>query len=472
MKVYLRNPYFYPSEFTKTGHRYLSFDFGTLKRRRVDPVAFARSRFPTSHFEVLVVANEGTALYTEASKDEDSPVGVFPTWIYERHGWEGLEGFCDHPVGEDDAMLNDEDIPKRFRPVSGQPNRILIYKTPDPSYGASNFFYRRLAAIMEAHPEVEFILHDSVSYKVMFMLGFAGATFNPRLRAQVRNVNLPNGRKVHVDEFDKDPRNSVYVKLLGYRKSDLMELSGRLSYNIDSVLWASKNFVDQMMLTEGIENDDIDILDLAEDDPELRAVRLNAVLRGGVRRVVSPTDGVACDTCSLSIRCGYYLEGSVCGVPKGDYSKLAKMFGTRDVSAVIDGLAKMGEIQANRLMKDLEEEDVNDERTPDVDRRIKMLTDHGIKFAKILDPNLNGKGATVNIGVIGGGGAPMIQQTTPQELIAGMVRELESRGIAREDITPAAISGLLEAVSSRHGAQLLDDAIDAEVIDIEVTEDE
>ena len=148
-------------------------------------------------------------------------------------------------------------------------------------------------------------------------------------------------------------------------------------------------------------------------------------------------------------------------MPSTDSAKLAKLMGSRDADQLIEGLSEIAKVQAERVGKDLQEEEDSGKRFPETDKRLKDLFDSGQKIARLVRPELNGRGVQVNVGVMGG--TAVVQQRTPQELVSGAIRALEEKGIPRERITEDAILGLLEGVTSRKGAELLEDVVDAEL---------
>ena len=71
-----------------------------------------------------------------------------------------------------------------------------------------------------------------------------------------------------------------------------------------------------------------------------------------------------------------------------------------------------------------------------------QVFDQGVKLAKLIDPNLNGSKVQVNVS-----GAATVSATSPRQLIAAAVRELEARGVPREKITTEMIQGLLTGMN-------------------------
>lgn len=453
MDIYFRNPEAYAQEIQESNVRLLSWDIGDMKKRNIDPLKWAAIHMDnTRYWRMLIIAIEGAAEYDNTSRSEHKPKAVYPTWRWE-YGFDKLVDYCANPVGEDIWLCHNENIPTRFRPVMGQPHRVVIYDAPDSNTHEGAHYLRQLMAVKHQFPHVEFIVHNTASYRVMFVGDFAGACFDPRMTAKMGSVILPSGRAVNQNDFiDHVP----WIKLLGFTVRDLRStIFDRVMYNIESVRWANENYRKNVNFRVAM-SAEID-LDSPGADYEVARETESWLTTPGARARMQPGDGVICGACSLANVCKYYREGAVCGVPSADGSKLAEMFGTRDAGVIVDGLVSLTQLQATRVQADLADEASTGERLPQTDKRIKDLFDAGVKVAKLIDPTLNGKGTTVNVGVVGA--AAIEIQQTPQEMMAGAVRALESHGIPRHEITPEMIRGLLEGVANRNAVH--------EVIEIE-----
>lgn len=465
MEIFFRNPIKYIHLAVEAGIRDISFDYGNARERSVDVLAFAKLYLgATKPFRVMTIAVEGASLYDETSKSINKPVAVYPTWrAY--NGIEQLESYCAKPVGEDPAMLYDDLIEKRFRPVEGQAHKVVLYDSPDLTTKAGLDLYLRIRQVKAKYPNVELILHDTASYRLMFGGIFDGVIFDPSMTAKMGSVILPNGRAVHHEDLR---RFFPWLKVLGYTERMVWTAEGRVQYNIESVRWARENFAKNVRFrTSVMKNLDPDTdAGEYEIDNQTKNFFFN---RHSVARQPSlngpgavPSDGIICDACTLATVCKLYRTGAVCGMPRRDTSELANMFGSRDASVIIDGLLTLTKVQAERVQRDLQDEDSLDELNPMTDKRIKDLFDAGTKVAKLIDPTLNGKGTTVNVGVQVGSAAGIVAETTPQELISGAVRALEAAGVPRAEITSETITGLLEGMANRRA---LEDVVDAEVIE-------
>jgi hypothetical protein len=121
------------------------------------------------------------------------------------------------------------------------------------------------------------------------------------------------------------------------------------------------------------------------------------------------------------------------------------MFKSRDADQIIDGLSTLLAANANRLEKGVEEEQAYGELDPEVTKIANQLFNQGVQLAKLIDPNLRG-GTKVQVNV--GGDAQVITASSPKQVMGSIVRELERRGIPREQITPEMVSGLLAEMAS------------------------
>lgn len=472
-RSYFLNPFFYIDDLIERGHKHFSWLYGTAKMRSIDPVKFFKLRAGANYeWEGLSIAVEGAAEYDHTSTSLDRPRAVYPSWDA-TDGIKSLERYCENPVGEDYRYYNNTNIPAHFRPVKFQKHRILVHDFGDTTSIYGKNFFLQFMRVVKKYPDVEFILHGSKSYRILFLPKPFGVVHNPEYFAKKGNVFLPNG---HIVEGSKNlsSKHVPWLRALGWHASQLQANARNITrFNIDSMLWAAKYFAKDAEFTYKqytSERTGLDVEELAEDDEFIEAMQFDIFRNTGVgfRNLklanTMPGDGVVCNSCSLASRCNLFRDGAVCGVAGTDSEKLAKLMGSRDAEMLIDGLSFIAEIQAERVSADIDAERLEGKRSLDTDKRLKDLFDSGQKIAKLVDPSLNGKGVQVNVGVgihggaVGGG-------NTPQELVSSAIRSLESRGIPREDITQEAIIGLLEGVASRRGAETVDDVIDAKVIE-------
>lgn len=453
MTVYFRNPDRYTKAVGLSDISHFSFDLGYVKRHGVDFLKWGKlflNHIP--NWDMLVIAREGVAAYNKESTSKFFPYAVYPAW-HPLDGFEKLEDYARKPVGEDESLIKNREIPAQFRPRRNQPHKVVVYSSPNMASIEGGQELRKIMEIARKYPECEFIMHDTTSFRLLFAAGFSAGITDPYQSARKGSILLPSGTCTYPDKAEQR-----WLRVLGYTKQELegegdKMVHERVMYNIESLHWAESNFnrvVDfSLRATQGIDITSKDGKYQLEQEREIYLT--SGAGKANKRRIdlkLGEDDGYACDHCSIAKSCKFYREGMVCGVPKGKTHDLTKVFGTRDSSVIIDGLVELTEIQASRLQKDLEEEDATGERSMDTDKRIKDLMDAGVKVAKLINPKLNGGGATVNVGFMGQVGGT-VSQMTPQEMTAQAVRALEQQGVKREDITPAMIRGLFEGVNDR-----------------------
>jgi hypothetical protein len=98
------------------------------------------------------------------------------------------------------------------------------------------------------------------------------------------------------------------------------------------------------------------------------------------------------------------------------------------------------------LERGVSEENMYGELDPEVTKIANQLFQNGSKLATLLNPALKG-GPRVQVNV-GAGAAATVSASTPHQVLGAIVRELESRGIKREDITPTMVGNLLAEMNS------------------------
>lgn len=457
MVIYFRNPDSYASELQESHITNFSWDYGHVARKQIDILKWAKVMLPNvSDWKMLVVAMEGTAEYSPTSKSIDKPDAVYPSWRFSE-GYDQLENYCQAPVGQDLFLVYARDIEDRFRPVRNQPHKVLIYDAPDTKSVIGGNYLRHLLRIKAKYPNVEFILHDTGSFRYMFGSNLGSPIFDPRMSAKMGSVIAGSGKLIKKADLYE---NRKWIHALGFDLDTVRaDIPSRVLFNIESVLWAEQNFNKNvefsLRATHGIDTD------TKQGKYEYAQIRESWLTAGSRRAKLSmgPEDGIICDACSLSKSCKFYREGLVCSVPGTSSADLSKAFGTRDAGVIIDGLLDLTKIQAKRVAMDLQEEEDTGERNIITDKRMKDLFDAGVKVAKLIDPKLVGGGATINLGMIGG--TAIIAEQTPQELMASTVRALEAQGVPRADITPDMIKGVLEGVANRTAVK--------EVVEVEAT---
>ncbi|MEU4066656.1 hypothetical protein AB0F25_30460 [Streptomyces wedmorensis] len=487
-EVWFRNPDAYVRELVEVGVGMVAWDRGYLVKKRIDPCMHAQLFMGQIPWRSLAIGPQGTAEYRPGD-EYGNPSAVYPTFCYGDDP-DKLESMAEFPAGEDEDLCSDTSLALDERPRLGQEHRIVISDVPDMRQAGGRAFLRMLTEIQQEYPDCIIHLHGLYGYRLMFGQPLRSVDYEARTTAQKGKVVTPAGREM---QFERLAAHAHWATMLGMRPGELAIPRNRCIYNIRSVLWAGINFRKDIKyraygkgtrvddgLTEAVlaiearkEEMSPEELDMAEK--VLGQLRENAGLAGGTD-TTTPTIGYApvtispnsyrtrkgltksglkpqegdyfhCDTCSLADHCKFQREGAVCSVPSSETSQLAKLFGSRSSDKIIDGLGKLLEIQSERVETGRDEEEQFGELNPEVSKMLNSLFSNGVKLAKLIDPTLNG-GPKVNVNVgVGHGGQAAVMAGSPNQLMGAIIREIESKGVPREQITPEMIQGVLEGMS-------------------------
>lgn len=450
-EVWFRNPDNYIRELVECGQYRIAWDRGYLVKKRIDPQKHAELYFSKAFpWRLLLVGEQGTA-ELDSTHGVDNPKAVYPTWQYGEDA-ALLEEIIAQPVGEDASLCLDMTVPPDQRPVWQQEHRVVIIDTPPASSGPGRKFLRFLKELQEDYPDCIVHVHGLYGYRPAFGLGFRAADVEPRTAAQKGRVHLPSGKE---EKFESVAKHPHWVTALGFKPVDLTVPRNRCMYNIKSAVWAGENY-EKLNRFPTRSNKAYS----AQPDTPDNAV-VPAQTRSPFIGVPEKKDGdmFACDTCSLQDKCRYFRSGAVCSVPGADPTDLARYFKTRDSQMIVDGLGTLMAAQTHRLQRGMQDEEFDGELDPEVTKIMTSLFDQGVKLAKLVDPSLRGNsGVQINVGQ---GGQAAVAMSTPKQLVAAAVRELQARGVALEDITPEAINGMLAGMAD---PSRVTKAIEGEVI--------
>lgn len=436
-EVWFRNPDLYIRELVEERAGFLAWDRGYAIKKSIDPLKHAALHYPADQaYRILMVGEQGTAEYRRGDT-WNAPHAVYPTWEYGQD-IEILEELLASNVGDDPHVCGDTSIPDDERPVLGQEHRVVIIRPPSGGSGPGRAFFTMLKNLQAEYPDATIHVHGVYSYRIAFGLGYRAADVECRLLARNGKVALPTGKEMAFEQTIKCPQ---WVTLLGLNVSDLKIARNRCIYNIRSARWAGEHFTEVIKFKSTGRN------------------RPDTSSPGSIVPVAAPTtrptgSGVAqqgdkyhCDTCSLQNSCKYYRQGSVCAVPGSEPASLAKLFNSRDSDTIIGGLGALLASQVARLERGMEDEVDYGELDPEVTKIANLLFKGGRDLAKLVDPALRA-GPTTAIQINAGSGASVTQVKSPNQIMAGIVAELEARGVRREDITPEMIQGLLEQMAT------------------------
>lgn len=451
-EVWFRNPHNYIRELAEVGVGRIIWDRGLCVKRRIDPLKHAEAYFAGKQWRVMLCGEQGTAEYTNNSGT--TPVSVYPTWDASVEQLELLEEMMQYPIGEDADACNDPTLPLDQRPVAGQVHRVVVINLPRMDSAAGRAFVRKLKELQEDYPECILHIHGLYSWRVSFGMGFGSTDVDPRTNAGKGKVTLPSGREMIAEKTVAVPQ---WVTMLGMKPIDLTrEPRNRCIYNIKSAIWAADNYMDNIAFaartTASMPAPDV----TTKAQPKPIEVKNKSPFTAPT--VAQPNDKINCDSCSLQNSCKYYRQGSVCSVPGSEPAELAKHFKTRDADQIIDGLGTLMALQARRLDRGVADENLYGELDPEVTKIANQLFTNGVKLAKLVDPQrFAGPQVQVNVQQ----GAAAIQAATPNQVLGNIVRELERRGIPRDQITPQMVTNLLAEMG---GADQAPRAIEGTVI--------
>lgn len=449
-EVWFRNPHNYVRELAEVGVGRIAWDRGLCVKRRIDPLKHAEAYFAGQQYRVLLVGEQGTAEYTQDSGT--TPVGVYPTFDAAEEQLELLEEMMQYPIGEDADACNDPTLPADQRPVAGQEHRVVVINIPDVGRITGRAFVRKLKELQDDYPGCNLHIHGLYSWRVSFGMGFGSADVDPRTNAGKGKVTLPSGKEMIAEKTVSVPQ---WITMLGMKPVDLTrEPRNRCIYNIKSALWAGEHYMENIAFASRGTSTSVDT-----ESPKARPIEVKSGSPFSGPVSPQPNDKINCDSCSLQNQCKYYRQGSVCSVPGSEPAELAKHFQTRDADLIIEGLGTILALQSRRLDRGVADENLYGELDPEVTKIANQIFTNGSKLAKLVDPaRFAGPSVQVNVGT---GGATAIQAATPNQIIGGIVRELEKRGVKREDITPVMVSNLLAEMG---GGQQASAAIEGRVI--------
>jgi hypothetical protein len=366
---------------------------------------------------------------------------VYPTWQYGEEEFI-LEEYMENNVGDDPeltGMKPSSTLPIETIPVAGQEHRVIVMNFPDLGTGPGKMFLKFLKELQDEHPDVILHLHGATTFGNAVRLGYRAFDWEPRISAAGGSFYLPTGLAVKKTASREEHKD--WLRVLGFKPVEMDEPRNRCLCNIRAVSWAAANFAKDLKVVVGPKKVDI-TASAAEYDPETDARASHFF------KMVKPLPGdkYVCDSCSLYYACKFYREGSVCSLPATEPKALSSYFKTRDAGTIIDGLAEVLEINIDRMQEGRELEKVMG-LDPEVSKLLNSIFTQGTQLAKLVDPTLRNPKVQVNIG--NNGGQTAIQLGDPRQLLAQAIRELESQGFTRDQITQEMITGVLTGAGAR-----------------------
>lgn len=452
-QVWFRNPRAYIREIVEIREPRIVFSKGSLVKHNIDAIRLCDLHVPQEmDYRLLVVGNieQGCAEYHRGDA-ESEPRAVYPVWSAEQETLAGLEELIQHPEGENPKVCEDANIEQQFRPVLGQEHRVMLTDLPSLSTGPGRKLVKELAELQEEYPDCILHLHGTYSWKAMFGLGFRSCDMDGRTDASKGAIQLPNGKKVSHKRAGDWPQ---WVTLLNFKPVELEVPRNRCMYNMKSGIWAGKHYAT---------NENFRVIGTRQKLPDTPDAFLEPARTKSHKTGAKPYadgDKFVCDTCSIQKECKYFRAGAVCSVPDSEPVKLSQLFNTRDTDSIIEGLSALLGAQADRLERGMETEEYSEELDPEVSKLINSLFSNGVKLAKLTNPELAG-GTKVGVFVNGGQGAGVAVGSSASQLTAAIVRELEAKGIPRDEITPEMIGNVINGESQTQPAIEARSAVEA-----------
>lgn len=155
-------------------------------------------------------------------------------------------------------------------------------------------------------------------------------------------------------------------------------------------------------------------------------------------------DKAICNHCVLRTSCKLARADMVCAIEGTEMGDLARKLGTRNADSIIEGMLSLLAVQADRMEDALVDERTSGESNPEVTRQMNSVFKNAGVVAKLIDPNLNGKGTTITNQTLNVHGSPTaVNMAAPRQVMSAIVKELEQAGIPRDEITLEMVKGIL-----------------------------
>lgn len=342
--------------------------------------------------------------------------------------------------------------------VPGQA-RVVVVTCPVASVSAFWRVLEKAKSMAEGACRLHYVLssvHPDRDLPNQFGKMFSGLFESVTVPPNGTTITLPNGGTCEPPQLWDRPHAAEWLRLVGFDMDEVgtsgpIGVRNRRALSVASALWASRNWHDPKTQLETPADDPEWAVRVAEIGvtPEvldaMPAAKIALRKKGSASPVPVEGDMIACNSCTLFDQCRLARAGAICTLPESDMGDLAEFFKTRDAQKVIEGLGILLGKQADRVETIMAEEAASDGESAalraDVTKMVHGLFDRGVKLAQLNDPRLKG-GPQVQVSLTQNA-VGQITQGSPQQLAAGLVAELESRGVRREDITPELIEATL-----------------------------
>lgn len=454
-EFWLRNPQRSVRQAIAEGVERYVFDQALTNWQRRSPHAFMRENFLGTGLNPLYIlqGDQGARLYSMFTAP-DQPIAVWPTWDPSQD-LDLLEHYLALPQGEDIYLCGDDEIESSIRPVFDQEHRVFITGGLRMREGQiKTKMIGEIRQLCEGYPNAIVHLSGSLSFATMFNWDWHSVdwcTDEARIYGQ---LFLPNGIALHSNQRDQWPLYSDWIELLGFTVDKLNEhRNHQVQFHIRSALWAAENYNRELRIKRRYTPN----LAAATAQPsnwqkQLYDSRRNwrnaSTITSRALPMFNKTDGdkALCDHCVFRTSCKLARAEQVCGIEETEMGELAKHFKTRNPDSIIDGLTELLVLQSDRMERSVSSEDVEGDDGPssEVTRQINSVFSNATALAKLLNPNLNGKGTTVNNQTLNISGNIPFSSNDPRQVMSAIVRELQVAGIPRNEITPSMIKSILK----------------------------
>jgi len=448
-EVWFRNPRVHVTELRDEGISRIVFSQTELGRQRHNGINLIRQIYAATPIQpqIMIIGKQGAQLY----RPEDpfgQPSAVYPTWSPKTDRWDQLEELIIDPVGGIPQLCEDETVDRTMRPVFGQEHKVICY-----NFGGIPRALPQASKLQRDHPEVTLHINGLISFAYMYSYDFLSVDAGLEdLGDQNAMILLPPGKAMDINK-PSFPQEVLlwrhWIELLGISIPEFLSneygQAGRYKTRIRSILWAQQHYNTNFKFAG--RHDVLARASIAETGLP-HAGRRNVVIQSK-QYTTAAAEKILCDHCSIAPKCKVFRAGQICGLGESEMADLAKFFQHRDAGRIVEGLAELTKMRAERLETAMEKEAAGDELDPEVTKQMGGLFADGVKLAKLVDPKLSGAAnVNVSVGVGVGIAAGAVGSSNPKELISAAVLALEEAGIPRNEIDGDMIKGMLKGLSA------------------------
>jgi hypothetical protein len=304
---------------------------------------------------------------------------------------------------------------KKFKELVRDNEYIFITNIP-PYYPKNRFEIReKIEKLNELKGVAQIHIVGSNSLPLMLENDIDAMDLNPYKFANTGIIVLPNGHQMKKDKFAGEKK---WIKLVGYKLTDLNSVNDFLHFNIKSMLMSGSGEISaietpkfpKLREASGLpskprEKSKLkqDLAKAREKSKEIREYRSGQIM---------------CDVCVR--HCDKYMAGSICMNNK-DFMSLAKMFRTRDPELITDALLTTLAMEADRYQIGRLQEAADSIILKEVTDIEKALLKNGIEMLKVLNPSLRPVSNTLIM-------------NNPHILAAEIMKSIDEKGVDRRDI--------------------------------------